>query len=123
MYLSKTTRYAALTRFRADGNMDGCRGWGKRQGDPPDVPKWRNWQTRYIQGVVPDRAWRFESSLRHQQEFLQARDANRSRGTALLGSRRKAGKAARQRFTFVYATSVSGFNSNKDPHVRDAAMG
>ena len=29
-------------------------------------PKWRNWQTRYIQGVVPVRAWRFESSLRHQ---------------------------------------------------------
>ena len=32
----------------------------------PHLPKWRNWQTRYIQGVVPDRAWRFESSLRHQ---------------------------------------------------------
>ena len=31
----------------------------------PGVPKWRNWQTRYIQGVVPVRAWRFESSLRH----------------------------------------------------------
>jgi hypothetical protein len=30
------------------------------------LPKWRNWQTRYIQGVVPVRAWRFESSLRHQ---------------------------------------------------------
>src|SRR5437660_5352476 len=30
------------------------------------VPKWRNWQTRYIQGVVPVRVWRFESSLRHQ---------------------------------------------------------
>jgi hypothetical protein len=30
------------------------------------MPKWRNWQTRYIQGVVPVRAWRFESSLRHQ---------------------------------------------------------
>ncbi len=30
------------------------------------VPKWRNWQTRYIQGVVPVREWRFESSLRHQ---------------------------------------------------------
>ena len=32
-----------------------------------DVPKWRNWQTRYIQGVVPVREWRFESSLRHQK--------------------------------------------------------
>src|SRR5579863_4552710 len=31
------------------------------------VPKWRNWQTRYIQGVVPVRVWRFESSLRHFQ--------------------------------------------------------
>ena len=30
------------------------------------MPKWRNWQTRYIQGVVPVREWRFESSLRHQ---------------------------------------------------------
>ena len=30
------------------------------------VPKWRNWQTRYIQGVVPSGEWRFESSLRHQ---------------------------------------------------------
>jgi hypothetical protein len=32
----------------------------------PQLPKWRNWQTRYIQGVVPVREWRFESSLRHQ---------------------------------------------------------
>ena len=35
------------------------------------VPKWRNWQTRYIQGVVPVREWRFESSLRHQFSFWQ----------------------------------------------------
>src|SRR2546428_13814659 len=29
----------------------------------PHLPKWRNWQTRYIQGVVRARAWRFEASL------------------------------------------------------------
>ena len=29
-------------------------------------PKWRNWQTRMIQGHVPARVWGFESPLRHQ---------------------------------------------------------
>jgi hypothetical protein len=29
-------------------------------------PKWRNRQTRYVQGVVPVRAWEFKSPLRHQ---------------------------------------------------------
>ncbi len=52
-------------------------------------PKWRNWQTRYIQGVVPVRAWRFESSLRHQLK--------RSPITLLwpfpLGLRKNAGQA------------------------------
>src|SRR5438445_6948525 len=28
-------------------------------------PKWRNWQTRQLQELVPAREWRFESSLRH----------------------------------------------------------
>src|SRR5262249_1418142 len=28
-------------------------------------PKWRNWQTRMIQGHVPARVWGFESPLRH----------------------------------------------------------
>src|SRR5689334_19341741 len=30
-----------------------------------DKPKWRNWQTRQLQELVPVREWRFESSLRH----------------------------------------------------------
>ncbi len=30
-------------------------------------PKWWNWQTRQIQGLVRATAWRFESSLRHQR--------------------------------------------------------
>jgi hypothetical protein len=30
------------------------------------VPKWRNWQTRYVQGVVGESPWEFESPLRHQ---------------------------------------------------------
>lgn len=30
------------------------------------MPKWRNRQTRYVQGVVPVRAWEFKSPLRHQ---------------------------------------------------------
>jgi hypothetical protein len=29
-------------------------------------PKWRNWQTRYVQVVVGVTPWRFESSLGHQ---------------------------------------------------------
>ena len=28
-------------------------------------PKWRNWQTRYVQGVVGLRSWGFKSLLRH----------------------------------------------------------
>ena len=48
---------AALTLLCTDGTMLAC--------GTPSGPKWRNWQTRYIQGVVPVRAWRFESSLRH----------------------------------------------------------
>src|SRR5213594_13056 len=31
-------------------------------------PKWRNWQTRMIQGHVPARLWGFESPLRHHYE-------------------------------------------------------
>ena len=30
-------------------------------------PKWRNWQTRMIQGHVPARVWGFESPLRHHR--------------------------------------------------------
>ena len=29
------------------------------------MPKWRNWQTRYVQGVVSLRSWGFKSLLRH----------------------------------------------------------
>jgi hypothetical protein len=28
-------------------------------------PKWRNWQTRYVQGVVGATSWEFKSPLRH----------------------------------------------------------
>lgn len=28
-------------------------------------PKWRNWQTRYVQGVVGATPWEFKSPLRH----------------------------------------------------------
>ncbi len=31
------------------------------------VPKWRNWQTRQIQGLVWATTWGFKSPLRHQQ--------------------------------------------------------
>ena len=30
------------------------------------MPKWRNWQTRYVQGVVGVCLWGFKSPLRHQ---------------------------------------------------------
>ena len=33
--------------------------------DEQTTPKWRNWQTRQLQELVPVREWRFESSLRH----------------------------------------------------------
>src|SRR5690606_15066802 len=34
------------------------------------APKWRNWQTRYVQGVVPIRECGFDSHLRHQNHML-----------------------------------------------------
>ncbi len=34
-------------------------------GDKSFAPKWRNWQTRYVQGVVGESPWEFESPLRH----------------------------------------------------------
>jgi hypothetical protein len=34
---------------------------------PLDLRKWRNWQTRKPQELVPEREWRFEPSLPHQQ--------------------------------------------------------
>ena len=34
------------------------------------VPKWRNWQTRYVQGVVGESPWEFESPLRHQRDRM-----------------------------------------------------
>ena len=30
------------------------------------LPKWRNWQTRYVQGVVRVTSWEFKSPLRHR---------------------------------------------------------
>ena len=30
------------------------------------MPKWRNWHTRYVQGVVRISSWGFDSPLRHQ---------------------------------------------------------
>ena len=32
------------------------------------MPRWRNWQTHYLEVVAPARAWRFESSLGHQNK-------------------------------------------------------
>src|SRR5436305_2198163 len=54
---------ATFVWVREIGSLPGAR---FRQAKRLCVPKWRNWQTRYIQGVVPVREWRFESSLRHQ---------------------------------------------------------
>jgi hypothetical protein len=33
---------------------------------PAVSPKWRNWQTRCVQGAVGATPWRFKSSLRHK---------------------------------------------------------
>src|SRR2546426_2457593 len=33
-------------------------------------PKWRNWQTRQIQGLVPARVSGFESPLRHHPQLV-----------------------------------------------------
>ena len=33
---------------------------------PGHLPKWRNWQTRYVQGVVGEPPWEFKSPLRHR---------------------------------------------------------
>lgn len=37
-----------------------------------EMPQWRNWQTRYVQGVVGNSPWGFKSLLRHQMERLRA---------------------------------------------------
>ena len=37
------------------------------------MPKWRNWQTRYVQGVVGESLWEFESPLRHHHDLASAR--------------------------------------------------
>ena len=34
-------------------------------GQPGWTREWRNWQTRMVEGHMPVRAWRFESSLAH----------------------------------------------------------
>ncbi len=34
-------------------------------------PKWRNWQTRYVQGVVRVPSCGFKSHLRHTEDSLQ----------------------------------------------------
>lgn len=35
------------------------------------LPQWRNWQTRYVQGVVGNSPWGFKSLLRHRRGFGQ----------------------------------------------------
>jgi hypothetical protein len=40
---------------------------------PAPAPKWRNWQTRYVQGVVGVLPSGFESLLRHLVEFKTER--------------------------------------------------
>ena len=67
----------SLTEIFPDGNMKCCRLYVFHNYTLDGgviffiMPKWRNWQTRYIQGVVPVREWRFESSLRHHQKGQQ----------------------------------------------------
>ena len=71
--VSKGARKVCLTAVGLDGKMKNCDRRDSAHCERPiaetrqaaHVPKWRNWQTRYIQGVVPVREWRFESSLRH----------------------------------------------------------
>jgi hypothetical protein len=38
-----------------------------------DGPKWRNWQTRMVQGHVPARVWGFKSPLRHHKSLIKHR--------------------------------------------------
>src|SRR5690606_19995914 len=39
-----------------------------RTATPESMPKWRNWQTRYVQGVVGARPCGFKSHLRHSSD-------------------------------------------------------
>ena len=48
------------------------------------MPKWRNRETRYVQGVVPARACGFKSHLRHHTKEQVA--GNQEQGQALPGS-------------------------------------
>ena len=41
-------------------------GSGRRRRPVERTPKWRNRQTRYVQGVVSVRTWEFKSPLRHR---------------------------------------------------------
>ena len=40
---------------------------GSRLRQAHNGPMWRNWQTRYVQGVVGIRPWEFKSPLRHHR--------------------------------------------------------
>src|SRR5439155_9460984 len=62
-------------------------------------PKWRNWQTRQIQGLVPARVSGFASPLRHHPQLIHIstaihRPRNRRRdAVAWLGSEESDGMA------------------------------
>lgn len=55
--------------------------------DPDNAPKWRNRQTRYVQGVVGLCPWEFKSPLRHQVAVRPARPDGRQRGHRRLARR------------------------------------
>src|SRR6266851_9837467 len=64
--LCNTYRTQAIPTRRAPGRRSGCRPPANVRILEPTAPKWRNWQTRYVQGVVEVLPSGFESPLRHQ---------------------------------------------------------
>src|SRR5438094_3502358 len=60
-------------------------------------PKWRNWQTRMIQGHVPARVWGFESPLRHQlRQSVALCATRRERGIECRASHDEVGDEQRR---------------------------
>ena len=65
--ISMPARVAELADAQDSGSCGNNIPWGFDS--PPehssDLPRWRNWQTRQLEGLVAARSWRFESSSGH----------------------------------------------------------
>ena len=68
VYRVNATRHWGNTG-RSTGDEGSAILWSPADVIPSTLRKWRNWQTRKPQELVPEREWRFEPSLPHQSSF------------------------------------------------------